>query len=464
MKTCIRLMLLLGLLPLGLRAQQATGHRIELHLAHAKDSAVYLGNYYGTQTYLVDTSRLDDHGNTVFAGPDTLAKGIYFILLSDRRHYFEFLVGDQQHFSIQADSSDGFRDLRFEHSPDNDLFSRYNAFLRHEQERIGRATSEGADTSRLHALQREIGDTVTGYRKRFVAAHPDAVLSTIFRGMLDPQVPPKPPGADSSFAYRYFKDHFWDGVDFSDNTLVRSPVLQSKLERYFDKLVSPNPDSVNREADALIEKARANPEMFKYVLYWLTYHYETSPYMGMDAVFVHLVEKYYMTGQAFWLNKDMTDKIIQRASQIAPNLIGNQAPDLALRTADLQPYDLYKAQGKYILLVFWDPTCGHCQIIVPELDSAYEAHWKREGVTMVGVHAGGTKQEWQEFIQAHHMEDWINLWDPEQKTNYRRLYDVYMTPIIYLLDSHKKILAKHLSVEQVDEFLQHLKKDPSGNT
>lgn len=464
MKNRIRLLLAALLLPAALKAQQAQGHRIELHLSHAKDSTVYLGNYYGTQTYLVDTSRLNERGNAVFDGPDTLARGIYFILLSDHRHYFEFLVGTQQHFSILADSADGFRELRFEHSPDNELFSRYNRFLRNQQERLARARARGADTGRLNALQREIGDTVMAYRERFVKAHPQAVLSTLFRGMLDPRVPPRPAGADSGFAYRYFKDHYWDGVDFSDNTLVRSPVLQARLERYFDKLVTPDPDSVDREADALIARARANSEMFKYILYWLTYHYETSPYMGMDAVFVHLVEKYYMTGQAFWLNKDMTDKIIQRASQIAPNLIGNRAPDLDLRTADLQPFDLYKAQGNYIVLVFWDPTCGHCQIIVPELDSAYEAHWKREGVTMVGVRSGGTKQQWQEFIQAHHMEDWINLWDPENSTNYRRLYDVYMTPIIYLLDSRKKILAKHLSVQQVDAFLKHLKKEPPRNS
>jgi peroxiredoxin len=215
-------------------------------------------------------------------------------------------------------------------------------------------------------------------------------------------------------------------------------------------------DSINAAADALLGKVTDSPEMFKYMLWWMTYNYETSPYMGMDAVFVHLVEKYYMTGQAYWLSKDQTQKIINRASQLAPNLIGNRAPELTVRTPDSAQVKLSGVKAKYTVLVFWDPTCGHCQIVVPKLDSAYEHHWKAEGVRVVGMLAGGTKQQWTDYIAEHHLKDWINVWDPENKTNYRRLYDVYMTPVIYLLDAQKKILAKKLDVTQVDQFLDRL--------
>ncbi|TAN14763.1 MAG: hypothetical protein EPN37_11300 [Chitinophagaceae bacterium] len=54
------------------------------------------------------------------------------------------------------------------------------------------------------------------------------------------------------------------------------------------------------------------------------------------------------------------------------------------------------------------------------------------------------------------MEDWVNAWDPDNSTNYRRLYDVYMTPVVYLLDKNKRILAKQLDVQQMNDFLNHL--------
>ncbi len=39
------------------------------------------------------------------------------------------------------------------------------------------------------------------------------------------------------------------------------------------------------------------------------------------------------------------------------------------------------------------------------------------------------------------------------KPNYRQLYDVYQTPILYLLDKDKSIIAKKLSYQQVDEVI-----------
>jgi hypothetical protein len=46
------------------------------------------------------------------------------------------------------------------------------------------------------------------------------------------------------------------------------------------------------------------------------------------------------------------------------------------------------------------------------------------------------------------------VYDPNNETNFRKLYDIYSTPVLYLLDENKKIIAKRLNVEQVKEFIQ----------
>jgi hypothetical protein len=38
------------------------------------------------------------------------------------------------------------------------------------------------------------------------------------------------------------------------------------------------------------------------------------------------------------------------------------------------------------------------------------------------------------------------------------MYDIYSTPVVYVLDKDKKILAKRLDVEQIEEFLDHQMK------
>ncbi len=40
------------------------------------------------------------------------------------------------------------------------------------------------------------------------------------------------------------------------------------------------------------------------------------------------------------------------------------------------------------------------------------------------------------------------------KASYKQLYDVYQTPVLYLLDKDKRIVAKKLTYEQIDEVLK----------
>lgn len=430
------------------------GYTIKVHLKHFNNGKLYLGNYYGKNTFIIDSTQISDEGIATFKGIDRLSGGIYFILYPEKKKYFELLIDDQQHFSIEADTTHNFSQVSFDNSPLNVLFQRYNRFLSDQQKKVKQADAAGKDSSALAALQADIQRDIHQYRVAFIGKHPRSLLAMLFRAMQDPVVPKRPENnKDSAFAYHYFRSHYWDGIDFSDNRIVRTPLLETRLHRYFTQLVPPVPDSVNQAADKLLAKARADKEVFKYVLWWLTSTYEKSPYMGMDAVFVHLVEKYYVNGDAYWVSEDQLRKIIDKAAKIAPNLIGNTAPALSLQTPDLKPVNLADIEAKYIILVFWDPTCGHCKVIVPELDSAYQSSWKTMGVKMVGVLSGGTQSEWEAFIKEHHLEDWINLWDPTGKNLYRRPYDVYMTPVIYLLDKHKKIRAKHLDVEQLNAFL-----------
>src|SRR5690606_18936423 len=134
------------------------------------------------------------------------------------------------------------------------------------------------------------------------------LLSSLMQTLIVPEAPPGPhylddgKTIDSNFAYHFYKDHYWDNFDFSDNRLMFAPIYESRLNEYFNRLVLQIPDTVNAEADSILAKARQGKEIFKYTLYWLAHNAETSKVMGMDEVFVHLVENYYMKGDAYWLD------------------------------------------------------------------------------------------------------------------------------------------------------------------
>lgn len=443
---------------------QAQGYEITVKIRGYQSGYLYLGHYMGKTTYVMDSARINENGVAVLKGAEKQPGGIYLIVLPGKKKYFEMLMDEVQTFSVEADTSSLLEKTVFSGSADNEMFTAYNRFLsaqgpaREEIQRQLAAARTAADSAKVVPLSEQLGKKLQEYRNNVVAQHPRSLLAAIFRSMREPEVKPMPKKADgtldSTYPYRYYKAHYWDDVDLADGRLVRTPIIETRLNRYFSQLVAPVPDSVISEADALIAKTGSDKESFKFLVWWLTLHYESSPIMGMDAVFVHLVEKYYVTKRAYWVTDEQNEKIINRAYTIAPNLIGQKGAPLPLQDTSGKSASLYDIKAKYTILVFWDPTCGHCITEVPRLDSAFNASWKKKGAVMFGVKTEGTQEEWLKFIRDKKLKGWIHAWDPGYKSNYRRFYDVYSTPLVYLLDENKKILAKRLGVEQLEEFLQ----------
>jgi len=73
----------------------------------------------------------------------------------------------------------------------------------------------------------------------------------------------------------------------------------------------------------------------------------------------------------------------------------------------------------------------------------------------VEVYAVGVEQEydkWKQFIIDNNL-NWINVIDVYNETNFRALYDINSTPIIYLLDNDKRIIAKKMGATQLQDIL-----------
>jgi len=154
------------------------------------------------------------------------------------------------------------------------------------------------------------------------------------------------------------------------------------------------------------------------------------------------------------------------------NLIGRPAANMEMVDSSDKPRPLYDIKSDLIVVCFWDPTCSHCKEEVPRLDSIFEAKWKKQGVSVYGVMTDGGKDNWKKFIQEHNLKNWVHVYqlpskEAEEnaagKPSYKQLYDVYQTPLLYLLDKDKRIVAKKLSLEQLNEVIDlKIKKSPSN--
>lgn len=449
-----------------------TGYDISIELKPYQQTYVYLGYYYGKTRALADSAWVDEHSAGRFKGAEALPGGIYFIVSPSKQILFEVLVDKDQHFSIQADTTllpDG---VRFKDSPENIAFKDYSSYANRTGREINRLTEEykkvgnGRDSATILARVKELTGGIQHYRDSIIHQSPESFLATLFNSMHEPRIPPasEHPGGkyDSNFVYEYYKEHYWDGISFNDDRLVRTPFFEARLEKYFRDLVAPHPDSLIKEIDYMLLFARSAKEMYKFLMVHFVQAYINPKYMGHDAVFVHLFEKFINTGQAPFFTEQYREFTERRAYSLMANLIGKQAAELDMVDTLDRPLPLFSLNSNFTVICFWDPSCSHCKEVVPKVDSIFNAKWKNQGVEVYGVKVSGTREDWVKFISDNHLTGWKHVYQPasrqeqeisEKRPGYRQLYDVYQTPILYLLDKDKRIIAKKLTYQQIDEVI-----------
>ena len=455
------------------------GYRIQIKFKDVKDSTFYLAHYFAKPLptiYKTDSAKLDHTGSATVSSTQKITGGMYMIMLADRKTYFEMLLNNGDDISITINSTKDLPNggLSFKNSPENTEFLKYEDFVKsmgekHQQLQGDLAKAKNSvDSAAIKDKMTESMKSLITFRNDLVKNNPNMLLAKIFKALDLPKVPEGqhllPNGkVDSNFAYNYYKAHYWENFDLKDGRLINAPMYDARLEEYFQRLVVPSPDSVIKEADWILAQTHGTGDLFNYTLSWLANFGQESKVMGMDKVYVHIVENYYMKGDATWLTNDLLEKHIKRAGEISPNLLGNKGYDMTLKDTSGKEVTVSNIKAKYKLLVFWEPTCGHCMKEVPELDSVYRAeNLKAKGLKIIGVCTEINEKVWKEFINKNKLGDWVHLYDPEHKSNHKAKYDVYSTPTIYLLDEKGIIRGKRLDHTNIATLIDILDKQDAA--
>ena len=466
----LRYLLLLLLIPAAFAsAQKEKGHELKFKVHGLKDTVAYLGYHYADKQYVSDTVRVDSKGNFTFKGDEPLDGGIYLVVMPSKA-YFEVIVTEQK-FSIETDLENPMEHMKISGSYENEVFNEYQKYLAAKQKEIAPIKSQydavkaNEDSAKIfREKMKQIDKDVKAYRMEVIRKHPKSFTAQLIRSMIEPEAPEPPKdekgNIDSTFQFYYIKNHWLDSVDFSDARLLRTPLLHQKIKYYIDNLTLQTPDSIIAAVDTVVEKSKKNKEIYKYTVVTLTNQYETSKIMGHDAVFIHLAEKYYVNDDAYWADSTLKAKLWDRINKIKPNLLGLVAHNLVMRDSSDKFVALHSLKAKYTILCFWDPTCSHCKVEIPKLVALYDSV-KTEGVAAYAVCIESDPALWKEYIREHNL-DWINVHDPYEQSNFRKYYDIYSTPVIYLLDENKKIVAKRLNTETLSELLRKFLKKESA--
>ena len=476
---------------------RSQGYDIKINFKGAKDSVMYLWHYSFDKFTPMDTCNKIVKGNVFFKGRKALPKGVYCLVSQEKAKYFDIFVNECSKITITTDAVDILTNLKSPDCKENQEHFSYGYFfpkknIEFEAYRKQTKGKSSADSLKFMAEKIKIlNDDLIKFDAEYAKNHQGSFINDVMNLKTEREVKEMPRmknAADSNlYRYMYYKQHYWDGVNFNDDRLLRAPYFGDKFKKYFEKVVLLSPDTVIAEIDKIMSKLKPGSDMHSFLLSKFTIDYENSKIMGFDKVFCHMGDVYLRTGQGKGVWEDaVVKKILDRIDILKPLLLDNPAPDLIMvdtvnskavlkmgfdsaKTSDglqkvynlnadkLLPLytTLHSVKAKYTVLVFWDVDCSHCQSEMPKLVETYREMRKKYDVKIYSVYTVHDYEKYRKYIIEHKL-DFINVWDPVHINNVKDKYDIYSTPVIYLLDKNKIIKAKRLSQEQIPEIIKNL--------
>ena len=107
---------------------KAVGHSIQIVLKPYQNTKVYIGTNYGKNRVLADSTLLNAQSEGVFQSKTKLTPGIYFLVSPKYSILFDFLIDENQHFKIIADTA-AMNTFQIIGSKENDIFKEYSSTI-----------------------------------------------------------------------------------------------------------------------------------------------------------------------------------------------------------------------------------------------------------------------------------------------------------------------------------------------
>ncbi|HLP54311.1 MAG TPA: thioredoxin-like domain-containing protein [Fluviicola sp.] len=475
------------------------GQKMRFKVAGLKDTTVFLTRYYGKGLYYADTA-ISKSGVIEF-DTKNLKPGMFALYLPGPR-YFDFIVNNNEEINIETADTNLIGSMKVKKSEENKVLVAYTQFLQKQRSKHMALKSkqeglkkEDPQYELLNKQMEVVSKEVLAYQDSMIKLHDQKLVGKIVKMSVEIKIPDAPKNEngeviDPRWQLNYWRQHFWDNIDLNDDRLVNTAVFHQKVEQFYGKnMIVPHPDSILAVAFPFIDGLKKGSEVFKYHVDYLTNWAAKSNQMGIDKVYIMMVDRYYCSrdesgkSPAFW----MTEEKLASACEDIPikkKLVqGVVPPNVILPDTNNVWRQFMTLKSDYTILYFWDPECGHCKKTTPKLQKLYAEKLKARNVEVfaVGKATGDDYEKWKKFIKDNGLS-FINvaltqklyeaaLQDARQfvpkytnieSLNYSTTYDLYATPRIIVLDKDKKIIAKQLTISQLEDMLDRLQevKDP----
>lgn len=251
------------------------------------------------------------------------------------------------------------------------------------------------------------------------------------------------------------KARYWDDIDFSDESIMRSPIINDRVQDYMITHSGGTDMGFYNAIDLIHAKSSANPDVNAFTLLVMLEGFYSSNKENQCA---YIMDSYIYGEDC--AEGDVGKLLKERANGVRSLQLGQIPPDFTLPFYDDSGTLSIHAEAKkndYTLLFFWSSWCHKCEQETPEYKKLYN-QYKSQGFQVIGISVDASKPAWVKAVKDKGTT-WPNVsqlqaWDSPVADAYR----VSATPTLFLLNKDLEIVLKPERWFQVRDYLsQNLK-------
>lgn len=242
--------------------------------------------------------------------------------------------------------------------------------------------------------------------------------------------------------------------------------MDQKLEKYFlkikkiqDKYGATSNEQEKKKLYDQIEKIlkKRNSDMVSYL------KQNMDNKLGQTSIFTwmgilepqELYELIELIPDGNYKNSYPYERLNELAENMRNSEVGNNYTNLegVDVNGDENSLEKYVKNNKLTLIDFWDTACGSCIDTAIELKKIYNEYHDK-GFEIVGVSTENDNQFWKNSINQNELP-WPQIYGDNQLSNIIfKNYSLMSTPFLVLVNQEGKIVARGVSIEELEKILQ----------